>query len=142
LKPITAPENPLVLRTDFSNQKVWEAVCKTIRKPVGLFRFLANVDFFDDPAITGFTKDQLLAWLAKGYGFGFIFVVDQTTIDHPEHPLLVMDTGEPGRAFRALPTQIQGIENNLSLANMDFEEFAGAVDADGIFRGFDGPDWL
>jgi hypothetical protein len=28
------------------------------------------------------------------------------------------------------------IENNLSLANMDFEEFAEAVDPDGVFRGF------
>jgi uncharacterized protein DUF6924 len=29
-----------------------------------------------------------------------------------------------------------GVENNLSLANMDFEEFADSVDADGVFRGF------
>jgi hypothetical protein len=28
-----------------------------------------------------------------------------------------------------------GVENNLSLANMDFDEFADAVDADGVFRG-------
>jgi hypothetical protein len=28
------------------------------------------------------------------------------------------------------------VENNLSLANMDFEEFANAVDVDGLFRGF------
>jgi hypothetical protein len=29
-----------------------------------------------------------------------------------------------------------GIENNLSIANMDFEEFGNAVGKDGIFRGF------
>jgi hypothetical protein len=29
------------------------------------------------------------------------------------------------------------VENNLSLANMDFDEFADAVDAAGIFRGFE-----
>jgi|GEM_PF-3302045 hypothetical protein len=40
------------------------------------------------------------------------------------------------REFRALPTQIQGIENNLSIANMDFEEFADPMDEDGVFRGF------
>jgi hypothetical protein len=28
------------------------------------------------------------------------------------------------------------IESNLSTQNMDFAEFAGAVDADGIFRGY------
>jgi hypothetical protein len=29
-----------------------------------------------------------------------------------------------------------GVENNLSIANMVFAEFAGAVDEDGVFRGF------
>jgi len=28
------------------------------------------------------------------------------------------------------------VENNLSIANMDFSEFADNVDKDGIFRGF------
>jgi hypothetical protein len=31
---------------------------------------------------------------------------------------------------------IQSIQNNLSIANMDFEEFANSVDDDGVFRGF------
>jgi hypothetical protein len=30
------------------------------------------------------------------------------------------------------------VENNLSLANMDFHEFADNVGADGVFRGFPG----
>ena len=30
------------------------------------------------------------------------------------------------------------IEANLSIANMDFGEFAGSVGADGVFRGFPG----
>jgi hypothetical protein len=44
---------------------------------------------------------------------------------------------EPGRTFRAVPSAIQSIENNLSIANMDFWEFADNVDAAGVFRGFD-----
>jgi hypothetical protein len=43
---------------------------------------------------------------------------------------------EPGREFRAVPRAVQAIENNVSLANMDFDDFANAVDDDGIFRGF------
>jgi hypothetical protein len=35
-----------------------------------------------------------------------------------------------------IPSQIQGIENNLSIGNMVFEEFATAVDERGVFRGF------
>jgi hypothetical protein len=29
-----------------------------------------------------------------------------------------------------------GVGNNLSLANMDFHEFADNADPDGVFRGF------
>jgi len=43
---------------------------------------------------------------------------------------------EYGREFCAIPSQIQGIETNLTIANMDFEEFADSVGADGVFRGF------
>jgi hypothetical protein len=32
---------------------------------------------------------------------------------------------------------LNSIENNLSLANMGFEEFAGSIGADGVFRGFE-----
>jgi hypothetical protein len=43
---------------------------------------------------------------------------------------------EPGRAFRLIPSEMWAVENNLSIANMDFAEFADAVDADDVFRGF------
>ena len=58
----------------------------------------------------------------------------------PGVPILVVDLRrERGRGFRAIPSTIQSIENNLSIANMDFFEFANAVDEDGVFRGFRKP---
>lgn len=55
-----------------------------------------------------------------------------------QHPLLVIDLyEEPGRFFRAVPSTIQAIQNNLSIANMDFEDFSKHVDSSGILRGFD-----
>ena len=137
MNQIPKTENALVLRTDFLNQTTWEAVCTLIRKPVGIFRFLAYVEFLSDREFANLNKDQLLELIPKDYNHTFIIIADQTTISHPEHPLLVVDLYEgSGRDFRAIPSQIQGIENNLSIANMDFEEFADAVDEDGIFRGF------
>jgi hypothetical protein len=32
--------------------------------------------------------------------------------------------------------ELQTVDDNLSLANMDFDEFAAATDWDGVFRGF------
>ena len=137
MKPLPQTENPLVLRTDFSSEAVWQKICTAIQKPVGIFGFRANVEFLDDPQYTGLTKEQLLELVPKNYLHSFIVVVDQPAISHPDHPLLIVGLyEESGQEFRAIPSQIQGVENNLSIANMDFEEFAEAVDEDGIFRGF------
>lgn len=137
MKQISETENPLVLRTDFSNQAAWERICRIIRKPVGVFRFRANVDFVDDVEYAGLTKDQLLELIPKDYSHNFIIVVDQAATSLPDHSLLIVDLYErSGREFRAAPSQIQGIENNLSIANIDFEEFAESVDESGVFRGF------
>ena len=137
MKQIPPTENPLVLRTDFSNQEAWEKICSQIQTPVGMFRFRANVEFLDDTEYAGLTKEQVLERIPKNYNHTFIFIVDRTAISHLDHSLVVVDLYDgSGHEFRAIPSQIQAIENNLSVANMDFEEFAEAVDEDGIYRGF------
>jgi hypothetical protein len=86
------------------------------------------------------TEKELLAMVPPEYPHSFLFIVDRTAIEEPEFPVLVMDLfDEPGRTFRVIPHQIQGVQNNLSIANMDFYEFADNVDQDGVFRGFREP---
>ncbi|WP_374558264.1 hypothetical protein [Micromonospora sp. RHAY321] len=65
-------------------------------------------------------------------------VVDAVTVSLSERPLLVVNLNEGYETgpFRALPRQVQAIENNLSIANMDFHEFARSAGPDGVFRGF------
>jgi hypothetical protein len=135
MKQLPKTKNPLVLRTDFSDQAAWEAICATIREPAGDFR--AYVEFLDDVGYGGITKAQLLGLVPENYGHSFVIVADRTAISLPDHPLLIVDLYEgSGREFRAIPSQIQGIENNLSIANMGFEEFAESADESGVFRGF------
>ena len=108
-----------------------------IQKPVGIFRFRANVEILNDVEYAGITKDQLLELIPNHYSHDFIIIVDRTAISRPDFPLLIVDLYErSGHEFRAVPSQIQGIENNLSIANMDFEEFAESADESGVFRGF------
>jgi hypothetical protein len=134
---IPKTENVLVLRANFSDQVAWEQICTIIRELVGDFHFVAYVEFLDNIEYVDITKGQLLALIPDDYNHSFIIVADQIAISRPDHPLLVVDLYErSGQVFRAVPSQIQGIENNLSIANMDFEEFAGSADEDGIFRGF------
>jgi len=139
MKQLPKTANPLVIRTDFENQKAWETICELLRAPahVGHEIFYAYVEFLEDGAYRDLTKDELMAVVSEDCGHSFFFVVDKTAVSNPEFPILAVDLGEArGRSFRALPSQIQGIENNLSIANMGFEEFLDAVDGDGIFRGF------
>jgi hypothetical protein len=131
---VPSTENSLVLRTDFSDEKAWDALCVAIQEPVGEFR--AYVSLVSDPAFDGATLDQITR-LAADAGHSFVFVVDRIALTDPEHPVLVVDlVDEPGRSFRVIPSEAWGVENNLSIANMDFVEFADAVDEDGVFRGF------
>lgn len=133
---IPQTDNALVLRTDFSDNSAWESICVAVKEPVGEFQFRAHVDCVSDPAYDGLTVEQLLA-LRGNDSRSFMFVVDRTALTHPDHPILVVDLyREPGRTFRVIPCELQGVENNLSISNMDFGEFADNADSDGIFRGF------
>lgn len=135
-------DNPWVIRTDFRDDAKWAAVCDEVAAPVREFGedFYAYLRFVDSQEYKDLDADQVIARINSTYRHTFVFIVDAVTLDAPEHPILVVDLyGDSARKFRAIPTQIQGIENNLSIANMDFEEFADSVDADGVFRGFPQP---
>ena len=135
MEPIPDTQNALVLRTDFSDPVAWEAIRAAIQQPVGSFQ--AYVEFVSDPAYDWITTAQVLALIPQGSNHTFIFIVDRIALSQPDHPILVVDLyDQPGRTFRVIPAEMWGVENNLSIANMDFEEFADAVDQDGIFRGF------
>jgi hypothetical protein len=137
MKPLPQSLVALVIRPDFSDHEAWEAICAAILQ-LTEEGFGAQVEFLDDAAYRGLTKEQLLTLFPEGDERPFFFmIVDDVTVRSPEHPILVVDLWrEPGREFRAVPAAVQSIENNLSIANMDFAEFADAVDEDGIFRGF------
>lgn len=137
MKPIPQTENALVLRADFSDDEAWESICKAIRQPAGDFQFQAIVDFLSEPDYDGLEPQKVVSLIREGSQHTFIFVVDHTTFSNPDHPILCIDLcREPGRTFRVIPSEMWGVENNLSIANMSFDEFADSVDQDGIFRGF------
>jgi hypothetical protein len=134
-----------VVRTDFSDQTAWERVKAGISW-VTPDEFEACVEYVDDRAFAGLPAAELLERLPGHHNQALLLVVDAITISSPEHPVLVVDLGSApapdvdwpgrpaGRSFRALPHTIQEIENNLSIANMDWEEFADGIDPDGVRR--------
>ncbi|MEU1041429.1 hypothetical protein [Streptomyces sp. NPDC005907] len=126
----------LVVRTDFSA----DGACDTLRAALyspSRDGFLANVALVDDRRYEGLTPDQTLDLIPAEYRHPLLVLADFVAVASTELPLLVVDLrGERGRCVRVVAAELWGIENNLSGANMDFEEFAGAVGDDGVFRGF------
>jgi hypothetical protein len=95
------------------------------------------VAFVDEAAFDGLTPADLLSLAPADPEYACLFVVDDKTVAGADHPVLVVDLhGEAGASFRVSVAELWAVENNLTLANMDFEEFAEAVDSDGVFRGF------
>jgi len=126
-----------LIRTDFSDDLLWERVKRLAVEPTPEDQFQACVTFVDDPTLSGITPDQALRALDPADEHGFIFIVDSETLRNEDLPILVVDCiDQPGQQFRVVPAWMWSVENNLSLSNMGFEEFVEAVSQDGVFRGF------
>jgi hypothetical protein len=136
-KQIPVTKSTLALRTDFSNEASWKSLCASVQDPDN--EFGPNLDFVSDQQFDGLTADQLPSHLSEDSTLTFAFIIDHLALSHPDHPILVIDLhDQKGRTFRVIPSEIGIVENNLSIANMDFDEFATAVDKEGVFRGFPG----
>ncbi|MEO8050934.1 MAG: hypothetical protein ABI833_11005 [Acidobacteriota bacterium] len=127
-----------MIRAHLESRGAWEAIYGLIRAPQYLTSepFYANVDLLDDCEFQNLSADDLLLRVPSDYPHSFLLAVGQLTVTHSEFPVLIIALkADRGRSFRAIPSQIQGIENNLSIANMDYFEFADCADDDGIFGG-------
>ena len=124
----------LVLRTDFSDDAAWESLCAAMEARDDEFGFQAQAQCISDRDYDGLTVEQILPLVPDG--MRFLFIADRIALADPEHPILVVDLDdESGRTFRVIPTFMWAVENNLSLANIDFYEMADSADPDGILRG-------
>jgi hypothetical protein len=125
-----------VIRTDFTDEAAWKKIQRDVAA-TNTMGFSANVRFIDDMQYSELTGQELLQRISRLNDYGCIFVADATAMSTTEHHLLVLDPSNPtGKTFRVIPSEAWGVENNLSIANMDYSEFADSADPDGVFRGF------
>ena len=132
-------ENTLFICTDFQDRVAWNKLVSKVKEPIKHYEFVAYVDFVYDIELSNASIEDIVSQFRESENHTFLFIADKQTFTHPDNPVLVIDLMEVGKenTFRATPETLQGIENNLSIANMDFSEFTENVDSDGIFRGFD-----
>ncbi|MFF8973277.1 DUF6924 domain-containing protein [Streptomyces sp. NPDC014995] len=132
--PLPQPRDltSLVLRTDFTDDAAWNALCAA--SDADHATFVSDPRFADVgiPALmdedNAADEDEQLAHL---------FLADATALADPQHRLLALDLyDEPGRTFRVPAAWFPEVSANLCIANLDFEDYADCADATGTFRGF------
>jgi hypothetical protein len=133
---LVAPdEGALLIRTNFAHPTEWRALRARIETP-SPDGFLATLEIVDDRRYDGLDVARLRELLLGDTAVAFL--VDRDTLTHRDRPLLAVNLAEPGGdTLRVVPSALWSVENNLTLANMDWDELAAAVDDDGVFRGID-----
>ena len=137
---ITLPQpgdlTSLVLRTDFSDESAWEAVQSAVHESEGAGATFVSDSAFADVGVQALVDADAAA--TDDDKICYAFLADATTMTSEGHPLLAVDLyGEPGRTFRLLPRWYADVSNNLTIANLDFSDFADATDASGIYCGLE-----
>ena len=73
---------------------------------------------------------------ANDIGASVLFIADAPALDSPDGPVLIVNLNDYDvEPFRCIASELWGVENNLNISNMDWEEFAEST-VDGVFRGF------
>jgi hypothetical protein len=142
----------LLVRTDFADDGAWERVRDEATREYGRDGFCASVEPVSDAQWADATWLAMKAAAPAGdEGPSVLFVADSVTFASPEHPVLVVDLQDkflpveefPEIArrmpFRCIPSALWDVENNLNIANLDWEDYANLVDDDGVYRGFELP---
>jgi hypothetical protein len=133
--PLPANDIGLVVRSHFSSDEAWQELRLILESP-GEDGFGVSVTLIDDQRFRGISVGDAIGLLPLAYRHPILVLVDAMTLTAPGFPLQVISLREPsGHCIRVVATELQTIEVNLSLANMDFDEFAAAADGDGVFRG-------
>lgn len=130
----------VLVRTDYGDDLRWRdalAAATAEHPQPGSEPFVAQLVPFEHPDLHRLTVAQLAELPVSGY-LAYVFVADaQTMIDQTFVVVdLAPDSPQRGQSLRCTAEAVQEIENNLSVANMDFAEFAAATDPDGVFRDF------
>jgi hypothetical protein len=127
-------DTPLV-RTDFSDPLAWAKVRQLISRP-NADGFVARVYLIDDRSWAGLQPTAVVLRLRPPRSdHGLVIIADGWTLHDPEHTLLCVDPLTL-KSLRVIPSELWSIENNLSLANLDWPDFLEAADEDGVLRGF------
>lgn len=134
--PILSSSNfTLLVRTDFADDSQWRALIQAVATE-SADGFRAYVEAVDDVDFSDAEWRTVRAALTHIRYASVLLVADRIALGSPDFPILVVDALRSRSPFRCIASELWSAENNLNLANMDWEDFTRAADEHGVFRGF------
>jgi hypothetical protein len=126
----------LLVRTYFGDDQAWAALRKLIEEGSD-DEFYANVEYVDDHQFDGFSPEALEAIHPhRSNEWDVMYVADQRSLSEPAHPLLVVRVGSSeDLPFRCRADLLYEVDANLSLANLDWDDFRDDLDESGVYGG-------
>ena len=117
----------------FTHPDEWARLSQAATNPTPK-GYQASLVIVDDVDNDGAQWRDIIAVLRR---LPVAFIADVTAMTEPGFPVLVIDSWQepPREPFRCTAAELVSVENNLSIFNMDWEDFAGCVESDGVFRG-------
>jgi hypothetical protein len=132
-KSIPKTDKALLIRTDYSNEEYWRSLNEIVQNPGNYF---TEVEIVNNKKLESANLEEIMALVQNATKHTFMFIVDSIAINHPEKPILVVDLfTSPGQSFRIVASKLWLVINNLSIANLGFEDFKENVDKENIYRG-------
>ena len=121
-----------LFKIESGHEQKWNDLIQSASNPPA--PFIANIAYVRKERTS---IEELLSSLPEDYAYDFIFVADSETFTSENRSCLVIDLIDPAKPrFRALPSTLASIENNLNIANLDFADFHHEANPTGIFKGF------
>jgi hypothetical protein len=136
MRRLPRTSDSLLVRTDFSNDVAWASLLDAVAHETE-DGFRAHVTPVADWRFADASWMVLTRAVARNRdAAAVLFVADRPSMNASDHPVLVVSLTSSRAPFRCIASQLWGVENNLNISNMGWDEFAEQTDSEGIFRGF------
>jgi hypothetical protein len=124
----------LLVRTAAAPADEWMNLVAAVRTE-NADGFRAYVQFVDDARWYGATEDDVRSAIPENdEDASVLFIADDITLTAEGSPVLVVDLQKGRPSFRCVAADLWAVDNNLNLANADWEDFADAADEQSVYR--------
>lgn len=130
--PSAENDDTLFIRTCFTDLDRWESLWTAVVTP-NADGFRAYVKLIDDTANGNLAISRIGTLMSEDQ---LVLVADEVTLTTADRQVLALYRDEDGvQQLRVAVEALWDIQNNLSISNADWQDYADDANEDGVYRG-------